>query len=308
MSRPSLPVKMVRCAITALLAAIEIYNKPRLDYREQTFALLTVNAWEIFLKARIIQQSGGKIQAIYRRQENSIRYVKNEEGEPLTITLTRALDLTNPPIEVRRNIKGLSLVRNQIAHLGLVSVDLQLAIQQFGTASIKNFVELAQEWFTYPLEIPYFVPVGFVGDVEMIKSSSTGRQKILLNALHDLAKLHSDDKFSVALRVKVNLDPNLKGGGTIGFTKDPNAMRVQITDDKALETFPVRYNSLVQKCRNRYPDFKQNDRFNKVMKLVKANANCCHIRKLDPDNPKSGSKPYYNWEAAVVILDKEYLG
>ena len=66
MARPKREIIMARCAASALLAAIEIYNKPTVEYREQTLALLVTNAWEVLLKARIVQQSGGKLETLYR--------------------------------------------------------------------------------------------------------------------------------------------------------------------------------------------------------------------------------------------------
>ena len=68
MARPKREITMARCAGAALLAAIEIYNKPTVEYREQTFALLVTNAWEVLLKARIVQLSGGRLNSIYRRK------------------------------------------------------------------------------------------------------------------------------------------------------------------------------------------------------------------------------------------------
>lgn len=38
-------------SISAMLAAIEIYNKPRIEYRDECFVILLVNAWELLLKA-----------------------------------------------------------------------------------------------------------------------------------------------------------------------------------------------------------------------------------------------------------------
>lgn len=35
----------------AMLAAIEIYNKPQIAYRDECFSILLVNAWELLLKA-----------------------------------------------------------------------------------------------------------------------------------------------------------------------------------------------------------------------------------------------------------------
>jgi len=34
-----------------MLAAIEIYNKPQIEYRDECFVILLMNAWELFLKA-----------------------------------------------------------------------------------------------------------------------------------------------------------------------------------------------------------------------------------------------------------------
>jgi hypothetical protein len=36
---------------SALLAAIEIYNKPQFAYRDECFVILLLNAWELALKA-----------------------------------------------------------------------------------------------------------------------------------------------------------------------------------------------------------------------------------------------------------------
>jgi len=43
-----------------MLAAIEVYNKPIFEYREETYAILAVNAWELLLKARILQIDNNK--------------------------------------------------------------------------------------------------------------------------------------------------------------------------------------------------------------------------------------------------------
>jgi len=51
---------LVRKAISACTAAIEIYNKPGSKHREETFAILVVSAWEALLKARLVKESGIK--------------------------------------------------------------------------------------------------------------------------------------------------------------------------------------------------------------------------------------------------------
>lgn len=52
---------MLEKSVSAMLAAIEIYNKPDFKYREETFSVLCINAWEILLKAKVLNLSGNKI-------------------------------------------------------------------------------------------------------------------------------------------------------------------------------------------------------------------------------------------------------
>jgi hypothetical protein len=44
---------LLQNAQAAMLAAIEIYNKPRFAYRDECFSILLLNAWELILKALI---------------------------------------------------------------------------------------------------------------------------------------------------------------------------------------------------------------------------------------------------------------
>ena len=39
-------------SIGAMISAIEVYNKPSFRYREETFSVLAINAWELLLKAK----------------------------------------------------------------------------------------------------------------------------------------------------------------------------------------------------------------------------------------------------------------
>src|SRR5207253_367635 len=51
-------------ATHAAVAAIEVYNKPGFKYREETFAILMLNAWELLLKARILRENKNKLRSI----------------------------------------------------------------------------------------------------------------------------------------------------------------------------------------------------------------------------------------------------
>ena len=301
---------MARCAGAALLAAIEIYNKPVVEHREQTFAMLAINAWEVLLKARIVQQANGKVQSIYRRRRGSRTYERDPEtGEPFSIGLREAMRIVPLPDQVRSNLSGLLLVRNKAVHLGLLGSQASQKVLEFGTASVKNFVVIGMQWFGESVATPHLLPVGFLGDASAVKTRTSSGQREFLKQLHDISASSpnfGDSAFSVTMNIDIRVNPIRSGGGSIGLTNDQSAPRVQFSDDEALELFPASYADVAAACRDRYPGFRQNQKFNATMKCVNEDANCAHERRLDPKNPKSAKKRYYNLESTMTKLDAEY--
>ena len=308
MARPKRELSMARCAASAVLAAIEIYNKPTFEHREQTFALLMVNAWEILLKARLVQQAGGKMAAIYRREDGSRRYQRDSQGEPRTIGLADVLGRADIPREVRVNISGLVEVRNRAAHLGLLAPDARQAVLAFGTASVQNFLKTSLRWFGEAPEVPYLLPVGFLGHATATARTPTVGQRALLDILNHLSEPSGtgQSEYAVVMHVDIELNRGFSGGGNIGFTRDPAAPTVRMSDDEALRRFPTEYRELVGLCRERYVDFKKNKKFNDLMKEVHEDPQCAYERRLDPTKAAGVRKRFYNVEAVFSTLDFDY--
>ena len=59
-------------SINSMLSAIEIYNKPNFSYREETFALLAVNAWELILKAHLLKCCNYNMRHLYQLEPKII--------------------------------------------------------------------------------------------------------------------------------------------------------------------------------------------------------------------------------------------
>ena len=59
-----------------MISAIEIYNKPDFKYREETFAILAINSWELLLKAKWLKENNNKIRSLYVEEK-----VKKKNGE-----------------------------------------------------------------------------------------------------------------------------------------------------------------------------------------------------------------------------------
>lgn len=65
---------LVRNAKAAMLAAIEIYNKPRFAYRDECCVILLLNSWELILKA-LLSRNGRSIFYLKRRGEPYGRFL-----------------------------------------------------------------------------------------------------------------------------------------------------------------------------------------------------------------------------------------
>ncbi|SFU33553.1 hypothetical protein SAMN05216417_101322 [Nitrosospira multiformis] len=64
-STTPLSAELVDKSVQAAVAAIEVYNKPNFSYREEAFALLMSNAWEILLKAKWVFDHAEAIESLY---------------------------------------------------------------------------------------------------------------------------------------------------------------------------------------------------------------------------------------------------
>ena len=299
---------MARCAAAALLGAIEIYNKPTVAFREQTFAILAVNAWEILLKARIVHLAGGNITSIYKKKGGRYNRVP-ETNEPFTISLRKALRRISLPSEVDANIRGLMTIRNTATHRGVLVSEACQRVLEFGTASVHNFITLSDEWFGEAPSLPFLLPVGFLGSATAAGGTPKGGQKKLLNILAQLSNTYkaSHSKFAVVMHVDFALKRGFADNGGIGLTMAPSAPIVKLSDDVVIEKFDITYSELVELCKQRYSNFKQNQRFRAFIREIKGDAQCAFERYLDPKQVRGQRKWFYDRSEVIAKLDQHYL-
>ena len=308
MGRQARSLVMARRSAAALLAAVEMGNKTLIPYREETFCLQLLNAWEILLKARIVQQNRNRLESIFEKRSG--HFVRDPHTQlPYTIKFMEALKQVSIHENVRDNLLGVNAMRNEVAHIGILSREFKENVLRYGSASIINFGKLYQDWFHKPIEIPYLVPIAFVGKAEIVALNKGDiRQRQLLNYLSQLVGSAdtSDINYSVSLNLTVSLNPIFEGGGTIRVINDPNALQVRISDDQVTEKYPWTYKDLISECKRRYVDFKMDDVFHELMRQIKNDGNCAYERKLDPKNTKTTSQWRYKSETALELLDTKY--
>lgn len=94
--RAPLHQRFVDKSAAAITAAVEVYNKPGFSYREETFAILALNAWELLLKAKVLKDAKNSIASLRvyesRRTKSGApskkQYLKyNRAGNPTSISL-----------------------------------------------------------------------------------------------------------------------------------------------------------------------------------------------------------------------------
>ncbi len=93
--------KLLNKSKEAFIMAIEIYNKPTLMYRVEGFSFFICNAWELMLKAHLLNTKGSK--GIYYRDnpsrtislENAIKDVFTNNKDPLRLNLEKIIELRN---------------------------------------------------------------------------------------------------------------------------------------------------------------------------------------------------------------------
>jgi hypothetical protein len=324
--RPALYAKFVEKAEAALVAAVEVYNKPTFRYREETFALLAINAWELLLKARLLKDSANDPKAIRvyepRRtkagQISKKLYLKrNRAGNPLTFSLTACVIALDRNVgsrlspDIKSNLEALIAIRDSAAHYIHASPVLAKQVLEVASATVKNFVVLAKNWFDYDFSdtLSLILPLSFVrGDKEIESVVVTRGESRLLQYLQSLASgdVDAGSPFALAIRVQVKFERSkLATASKVQVTNDPDAVKVVLTERDVRERYPWDYKTLVNKCAARYCDFKLDAKFHGLRKPLLGDPRYSHSRYLDPSNPKSSRKDFYS-AAILDVLDKHY--
>ncbi len=135
---PGLKGRLLDKSLEAYILSLETINRLAVKYRVENFAYLLCNAWELLLKAKILDDTNDR-RTIYYPRENGKR--------PRTLALRDCLKklFLNEKEPMRRNIERVAELRDEATHLvlGQVPKDV-LALFQ---ASVLNYHNRLVEWF-----------------------------------------------------------------------------------------------------------------------------------------------------------------
>lgn len=161
-------------AKAAMVAAIEIYNKPRFEYRDECVVILLLNAWELVLKATL------------SKHRTSIFYPK-KRGQPYRTlawqdALTQSERLFPKAVDalpVRGNLELLATYRDNAVHF-YNAKDFRLVLYALAQTCVKNFRDYMDGAFGQRLEDEInwqLLPLGIQPPVDVVTYLSGGRDR-----------------------------------------------------------------------------------------------------------------------------------
>ncbi len=159
-------------AKAAMIAAIEIYNKPAFHYRDECVVILLLNAWELILKAAL------------SKNRKSIFYPKKRKQPYRTLSWQDALSKCGPlfpkdidQLPVQRNLELLGTYRDNAVHF-YNAEGFGVVVYALAQTCIKNFRDVMEGIFNHQLEAEItwqLLPLGIQPPVDVVSYiSGTG--------------------------------------------------------------------------------------------------------------------------------------
>jgi hypothetical protein len=324
---PTTSSDLLEKSLQAAIAAIEVYNKPDFRYREETFAVLLCNAWELLLKAKVLLDGAEDFNLIvvFRTDRDPVsgetRLVPkmNRSGNEMTLGIgslaASALESKCDGFskECSGNLELLTELRDNCVHLVCNDLALAQKVLEIGTAALKNYMSLAARWFGvnfskynfFLMPISFFHGYAAVADIVALPQNEQARRFL---AYLDSVDTSEDEgsAHNILLRIETRV---VKGKGTDGvpvrWTDDPAAPALAVREESLLETYPYDNADLAKKLKERYVDFKQDSVFQKYKAPLLDDPKYCRRRLYNPKRPKSGSKNFFSSEV-FKVFDKHY--
>lgn len=131
----------------AFVMAIEIYNKPSIKYRLEGFSFFICNAWELMLKAHMINKFG----------DNSI-YYKDKPNRTLSLENCVQKVFTNEKAPLRRNLEKIIELRNTSTHF--ITEEYEAVYIPLLQACVFNYVDKMMEF--HCVDMTKIIPENFI--------------------------------------------------------------------------------------------------------------------------------------------------
>lgn len=125
--------KLVDKSQEAFIVGIELYNKPTIKYRVEGFSFFICNAWELLLKAHMIQTLG----------MDSIYYSDSHQTKSLSVCIKQIF--TNDKDPLRKNLEKIIDLRNTSTHF--ITEEFEQIYVPLFQSCVLNYINKLLQFF-----------------------------------------------------------------------------------------------------------------------------------------------------------------
>lgn len=266
--------KLLANSLAAILSSIEIYNKPDFKYREEIFTILNINAWELLLKTKILNDKKGIVESLYVMKEGKPKLTRN--GAPMTIEIVGAMKKTKIDPVIVENLTRLIEIRDTAVHF-YNNDSLSYLIYTLGVASLKNYQMLIKNWFDKSLlEYNFFIlPLAFAYNFKTLSLLELDNEpEVISNLIKSVSTTQSSidpsNDFHFVCEVTTEIQSAKKFMGDPDFTTviesgTKSGASIVIQTQNLIDKYPISYKELYKKIKKAKPEIKQHE-LNKFIK------------------------------------------
>lgn len=195
--------RLVDKSVEAFIMGLEIYNKPTIRYRVEGFSFFICNAWELMLKAELLDRG---ISIYYKDKPDR------------TISLEKAIQLIYPDknTRTRLNLEKIIELRNISTHF--ITEDYEVKYAPLFQACVINFTNELSRF--HNVDITKYIPQNFLtihanyepltSEEIKLKYPAEIAQKFIqqANEIDVLDAEYNSDKFSINIAQKLYITKN----------------------------------------------------------------------------------------------------
>ena len=270
-----------------MILALELYNRPSLENRLDSFVLCFCTAWEQLLKAMLIEKDGEK--SIFQPKSGS-------DGIRKTISLRDCLSrYFDSSSLVRKNIERISFYRDQAVHL--LMPELQGSISRIFQSGVMNYSKMFSD-FSQQAFLPssHAGMLSLVGEISSLSKATiiakygekAGNELISLqDSLNEEVEDINDIEFAIPLDVRLVFAKNDQEGNTVTLSKAEAGMEglaKAIVVEKPVDrskTHPYRTGDAVKEINKRMREKHSNDYLREYLRCSTAPDGKTEINDFD---------------------------
>ncbi|MBN1918429.1 MAG: DUF3644 domain-containing protein [Verrucomicrobia bacterium] len=316
---PGLKGRLLEKSIEGYILALETINRLSIKYRVETFCYLICNAWELLLKAKILNDAGNDRNSIYRGNKK-----RGERRE--SVSLRECLDRVIPTKSdaERRNIECIAELRDEAVHL--VISDVPTDVLGLFQACVINYHRRLNEWFCVSLSDRVHVGMmslvydlgphrGDMNDKRLRRA--LGREaadyltRYCAQIRNEFDALQRPVQFSIDIEYRLALTKNHDDADIVLFQGSAGAAAVQIVEvpKDSSRSHPYRQKEVIQRVKAAVPGLKINQHDIQCVKKaysVKQRPEYFYQGKVK-GSPVQYSQHFVNWLILQHDRDGEFF-